>query len=118
MRGAHRVGERLEARLASGRRVRRPSPVSPGPDSSYDDGEYAGCAGGSFSPGAMVRVGKGGSLPLQSPKEFAVTGRCEVCGQCAYIHAVACGERRGDIISGVSSGVVRREGRRRVECRG
>ena len=65
MRGARRVGERLEARLASGRRVRRPSPVSPGPDSSYDDGEYAGRAGGSFSPGAMVRVGKGGSLSLQ-----------------------------------------------------
>jgi len=64
IRGARRVGGRLEARLASGRRVRGPSPVSSGSDSSSDDGECARRAGGSVSPGAMVRVGGGGSLPF------------------------------------------------------
>ena len=39
-------------------------PVSSGPDSSSDDGECARRADGSLSPGAVVRLGGGGSLPL------------------------------------------------------
>lgn len=58
------MGGRRDARLASGRSVRGSSPPSSAPESSSDEGVCARRAGGSLSPGAMVRVGGGGSLLL------------------------------------------------------
>lgn len=62
------MGGRRDARLASGRSVRGSSPPSSAPESSSDEGVCARRAGGSLSPGAMVRVGGGGSLLL--PRGF------------------------------------------------
>lgn len=103
------MGGRLEARLASGRRVRGSSPVSSGPDSSSDDGECARRAGGSLSPGAMVRVGGGGSLP--PPRNLRSLEDVRSVGNAPIFMLWRAAREGGDIISGISSGVVRREGR-------
>jgi hypothetical protein len=103
------VGGRREARLASGRSIRGSSHASSGPDSSSDDGECPRRAGGSLSPGAIVRVGGGGSLPLPRGLRSDVKSVGE--GVPMFMLWRIGREGGRDIISGVSSGVVRREGR-------
>lgn len=97
------MGGRREARLASGRSVRGSSPPSSIPDSSSDEGVCVRRAGGSLSPGAMVRVGGGGSLLL--PR--GLRSEAKSVGIAMFMPWRA-GREGGT--SGISSGVRRREG--------
>ena len=62
-----------------------------------------------LSPGAMVRVGGGGSLPL--PKNLRSLEDVRSVGKPPIFMLWRVAREGGDIISGVLSGVVRREGR-------
>jgi len=65
-----------------------------------DDGECARHAGGSLSPGAMVRVGGGGSLPL--PRNLWSLEDVRSVGNAPIFMLWRVAREGGDIISGVS----------------
>jgi hypothetical protein len=89
--------------------MRGSSPPSSAPDSSSDEGVWVRRAGGSLSPGAIVRVGGGGSLLLPRGLRSAMKSVGE--GVPMFMLWRAGREGGGKMASGISSGVGRREGR-------
>lgn len=89
--------------------MRGSSPPSSAPDSSSDEGVWVRRAGGSLSPGAIVRVGGGGSLLLPRGLRSAMKSVGE--GAPMFMLWRAGREGGGKMVSGISSGVGRREGR-------